>query len=112
MPDWLVVVITVVMVGALVLVTWTLGQAWLNYVAADGVVELAKFSRNKLFRIAALWLAQSALAALGLISFLFERTETTRAINLTLLIILALGVAGASLHEYLGMKAGVEERSG
>lgn len=110
MPSWLITGITVVMVVAFLVGTWTLVQSWLNYRAVDGDNELTVYARSKLIRIGVLWFAQTALASIGLIAILVERTAVTRIVTSSLLVLLALGVAGVSFREYLDMRAGFKER--
>jgi hypothetical protein len=106
-PEWLVVILTGVMVVALLGVTWALWFTFQTHRAVSAVNDkLSSFTRSKLIREVVLWIAQSTLAVIGILSFI-PRTTTTRMVSNWGVVTLALAVAVMSFLDVKDLRTQV-----
>lgn len=101
MPRWLVISVTVLVIVALIPVSWAWYQAFRNMLSVRGKPELVRFTQIRLRRISILWVAQLSLAIVGLVSAFSPRPRPPWAMLTTTfgLLFVAISVAILSIHE-------------
>lgn len=108
MPEWVVILETVLLSISLILMSWTWIQAYRNWRAVDGT-SLEEFAGKKLLRLSALWIAVAAGSTVGIVSVWVRRSPETRLVISVGLILLVAGLVVTAYHEYAEMKRELQD---
>lgn len=104
MPSWLIWGLTAVLILASIMVVWTWIQAFLNYRAVKGDRKLEAYTMGVLLRESAVMVSIVALTLVAVLTIPGTREMWMRIFIRYLLIVMALGLAGVSFHDYQDMK--------
>jgi len=103
-PNWLLGLITTIMVIAWLAATWTLAEGLLNHRAVKGIADLREVTHRAVLRLAGLETIITMLVLVSVLSLPIPRPPAFRLISSLALVLMALAVAGLCFREFLDMK--------